>query len=121
MVSVEHGIAQSSGLWIVVSVAILTGVWCSRDRLTPVQIQMLGRTRHHRCRLQLKTTSNSTKACVLHANEQKYRAGFTPAAHHGLRGDSDGTNGALLRGSSRQPISRAPASIVCPQRAWDRV
>jgi hypothetical protein len=66
-----------------------------------------------------KHTSKATEACVLNANEEK-RSIFASAPYHGLCVRSDVTDGALLRGPSREPVSRAPAEIVCSRRAVDR-
>jgi hypothetical protein len=66
-----------------------------------------------------KHTSKATEACVLHANEQK-RSIFASPPYHGLCVGSDVTDGALLRGPSREPVSGAPAEIVCSRRAVDR-
>jgi hypothetical protein len=65
-----------------------------------------------------KHTSKATEACVLNANEEK-RSIFASAPYHGLCVGSDVTGGALLRGSSREPVSGAPAEIVCSRRAVD--
>ena len=68
---------------------------------------------------QKKHTSNATEACVLNANEEK-RSIVASAPYHGLCVGSDVTDGALLRGSSREPVGGAPAEIVCSRRAVDR-
>jgi hypothetical protein len=66
-----------------------------------------------------KHTSKITESCVLHANEQKRSIVVSPP-FHGLCVGSDVTDGALLRGPSREPVSGAPAEIVCSRRAVDR-
>jgi hypothetical protein len=63
-------------------------------------------------------TSNATEVCVLNANEEKLSI-VASAPYHGLCVGSDVTDGALLRGSSREPVSGASAEIVCSRRAVD--
>jgi hypothetical protein len=76
-------------------------------------------SRDWRSRPPKKHTSKITKSCVLHANEQK-RSIFASPLYRGLCVGSDVTDGALLRGSSREPVSGAPPEIVCSRRAVDR-
>jgi hypothetical protein len=66
-----------------------------------------------------KHTSKATESCVLNANEEKRSIVASPP-YHGLRTGSDVTDGALLRGSSREPVSDTPTQIVCSRRAVDR-
>ena len=76
-------------------------------------------SRDQRSRPQKKHTSKITESCVLHANEQK-RSIFASPPYHGLCAGSHVTDGALLRGASREPVSGAPSEIVCSRRAVDR-
>jgi hypothetical protein len=76
-------------------------------------------SRDWRSRRRKKHTSKITKSCVLHANEQK-RSIFASPLYRGLCAGSDVTDGALLRGSSREPVSGAPTEIVCSRRTVDR-
>jgi hypothetical protein len=76
-------------------------------------------SRDWRSRPPKKHTSKITKSCILHANEQK-RSIFASPLYRGLCVGSDVTDGALLRGSSREPVSGAPPEIVCSRRAVDR-
>src|SRR5262249_31167637 len=66
-----------------------------------------------------KYTSKTTDSCVLHANEQK-RSIFASPPCHGPCGGSDVTDGALLRGPPREPVSDAATEIVCSRRVVDR-
>jgi hypothetical protein len=56
----------------------------------------------------------------LHENEEE-RSVFARAPRHGLRGGGNGTNGALLRGPSRQSVGCAPVSIIFSRRTLDWV
>jgi hypothetical protein len=59
-----------------------------------------------------KAASNSTEACVLPTNEEKQWARFAWSWRHGLRIRSNGTNGDISQGSSRQSVRGAPPSTI---------
>ncbi len=68
----------------------------------------------------IKNTHPRSPSCAFYKRNEQKRSIFASPPYHGLCVGSDVTDGALLRGPSREPVSGAPTQIVCSRRAVDR-
>src|SRR5207249_4555295 len=93
-------IAQSGARWIRVSVKTLSGSGKRRTK---------------------KPHPTPPRRAFPRRNEEKRRSHSASAPRDGPRSGGDGTDGNLLRDSSRQSVRCAPSSITFSQRTLDRV
>src|SRR5205814_10245190 len=64
-----------------------------------------------------KTTSNATKACVSHENEEEQWSHFASTPRHGLCAGGNGTNGVVLPGAPRESGGGSTSPMICSRRA----